>query len=176
MAAPMTRRRLLRLSLLSGVALTAAGGLLGGEWLAAPRRYAVPPGVRGKLRALSAKEYRLLAAVAARILDGVEPALRDGGGGVALWADGYVAGLPAEMQGDVRALLQLFEHAPAFSGHFSRFTALPAEAQDAVLRDWAESGLALRRQGFQALKSLCCLAYYQDPRSFAAIGYSGPML
>ena len=57
-----------------------------------------------------------------------------------------------------------------------RFSELDAAVQDEILRGFMDSGLALRRQGFQALKSLCCLAYYQDPSTFASIRYSGPLV
>lgn len=170
----MTRRRLLKLSLLSGLVLS--GGLLTLRHLTGGAgEYDVSDHVRRRLRCLSAKEFTVLAAVARRILSGVEPPLDatgDGGAGVALWVDGYLSRLHSALQSDVRALLQLLEHSPLLSGRPGRFSQLPAADQEQVLRDWQGSGLALRRQGLQALKSMCCLAYYQDPRSFAAIGYS----
>lgn len=149
--------------------------------------YAVPARVRGRLIWLSTKEYCVLAAVCRRVLDGVRPAVSDGsegasGAGAAgpdttLWIDRYVAVLPAGVQDDLRGLLHLVEHLPPLLGQgWARFTRLDPGAQDQVLRTLAGSERALFRQGAQALKSLACLAYYQDPRSFAAISYSGPMV
>ncbi|HET9451941.1 MAG TPA: hypothetical protein VFO83_13715, partial [Aggregicoccus sp.] len=54
------------------------------------------------------------------------------------------------------------------------FTRLSPEAQDAVIADWRDSGLALRRTGFQALRALAAGAYYSSPRVWPAVGYPGP--
>lgn len=166
---PFTRRRLLQASGLSTVAL--AGALVLGRLLGGGRP--VPAGVR--LRVLGAKEYGVLQAIARRVLDGAEPRVGSGPGevDVAAFADGYLATLHESLRGDVRGLLQLMEHGSSLRGRFSE---LDAAAQDEILRGFMDSGLALRRQGFQALKSLCCLAYYQDPRTFASIRYSGPLV
>ncbi len=182
----MTRRRFLKVSALGGLALFS--GLLVGPHLPWGR-YGLPSGFGGPLRTLSTKEYLILNAAARRILDGVSPAVyqsqsQPGGAGgtqgqgpdVALWIDGYLGHLDEALVNDVRGLLQVLEHSPLLLYEVSPFTALSPEAQDRVLLDWQGSRFAVRRQGLQALKSLCCLAYYQDPRSFAAIGYSGPML
>lgn len=171
MLAEMTRRRLLKLSLFGGLALT--GSLLLGPHVG--RHYSVTGAISSQLRCLTTKEYIVLSAAAGRLLDGAMPgpAIH---GDVALWVDAYVARLDPGIRGDVRGLLELLEHSPLWLGLASPFSALPPQQQDRVLRDWQDSGLALRRQGLQALKSMCFLAYYQDPRSFAAIGYSGPML
>lgn len=169
-----TRRRFLRVSLLSS-ALISTGLLL-------ERCFRGGASVGG-LACFSAKEYRVLHAVARRMLHGASPKVvaslltpGEVGVDVARWADGYVARLHEVLREDLRGLLQLLEHSTWLLGRGGRFTALADEAQDAVLRDWQQSRLALRRQGFQALKSLCCLAYYQDERSFAGIGYSGPQV
>jgi hypothetical protein len=73
----------------------------------------------------------------------------------------------------VFSLLELY---PTVTGRFSRFSRLPAAAQDEVLASWQGSRTALLRQALQALKALCFLAHYQDERSFAGIGYSGPLV
>lgn len=173
MPAAMTRRRLFKLSLLSGLALSSAAlAARCGRHVARSYRLAIDPALAARLRCLSPKEFLVLLAAAARVLDGVEPApapVAD----VALWVDAYVARLDPGLREDVRGLLELLEHSPLLSGHAAPFTALPPAAQDRVLRDWEQSSLALRRQGFQAIKSMCCLGYYQDPRSFASIGYGG---
>jgi hypothetical protein len=46
--------------------------------------------------------------------------------------------------------------------------------QDAHLRSWETSRLAVKRTGFQAMKRLCCAVYYSDPRTYASVGYPGP--
>lgn len=136
------------------------------------------------LQGLSAADYQVLRAAAGRVLDGA-PGFGSGGmtaGEVARWIDQYLLRLPLSAQGDVRLLLRALQRSPPFllGGRASfgraRFTRLPAEAQDDVLRRWQQSRLAPLRQGFQGLKSLCCLAFYQDPRSFAGLRYGGPLV
>ncbi len=58
----------------------------------------------------------------------------------------------------------------------SRFTRLTPTGQDASLRGWMTSRLALRRQGFQALRNLAFLGYYAQPSTWPSIGYAGPLL
>lgn len=186
MAEAFTRRRLLRVSAASGLALSAGWlasrlGLVG-LFAGRGRGYTADPAVAAGLKVLSVKEHQILQAAARRILDGAEPKVAGAGSGaagvdVAAWADRYLASLDPALRRDVKGLLQILEHgtlkARAAGG---RFTALSPAEQDRVLWDWQQSRLSLRRQGFQALKAICCLAYYQDERSFASIGYTGPLV
>lgn len=77
----------------------------------------------------------------------------------------------------VARLLTLFDH-PAtgalLSGRPRRFVHLPPEEQDAWLRAWEGSGIALRRTVFQALRRLVLSTFYALPGSQAGIGYLGP--
>jgi hypothetical protein len=74
-------------------------------------------------------------------------------------------------------LLRAVEYGPIlFDWTPSRFTRLDASGQDAALRSWMTSRLALRRQGFQALRNLAFLGYYTQPASWPGIGYAGPLL
>lgn len=93
-----------------------------------------------------------------------------------VFIDRYLSGLEVGLRADVRALLELLEHYPLLTGRFARFSRLRADEQDALLRSWEASRFALLRQGLQALKSMVFLAHYQDPGSFRAIGYSGPLV
>jgi hypothetical protein len=164
-----SRRRFLRRTLLGGALLT-VGGVLGRHLLGG---YAVDPGVASRLRALSPKEYVVLAAACRRLLAADAPGAPSPDEiGVALAVDGYLAGLHPDLVSDVRALLQVLEHGPIWS----RFTRLDAGDQDALLAGWEQSALDLRRRGFQALKSLAALGYYGDPRTFSVLDYLGPML
>jgi choline dehydrogenase-like flavoprotein len=67
------------------------------------------------------------------------------------------------------------------SGRFQSFQAMDLAAREAVLRGWADSGIQLRRAGFQALKRLVHVGYYAwptDGRSHPAwrqVGYPGPL-
>lgn len=182
MAGPLSRRRLLQVSAASGLVLSVGwlASRLGLVGSAGDKNYAVGGSAPRALRVLSVKEHQILQAAARRILDGAEPQVAAAGGDgvdVARWADGYLAGLDPALQRDVKGLLQILEHGNLTSrAAAGRFTAMSPGEQDHVLDDWQRSRLALRRQGFQALKAMCCLAYYQDERSFKAIGYSGPLV
>ncbi len=44
-----------------------------------------------------------------------------------------------------------------------------------VLERWSTSRLEIRRQGFQALKGLCMMGYYQQDQTWPALGYEGPL-
>ena len=126
---------------------------------------------------LSAREYVIVRAAALRILDGAEPDPHaDGAARQCAFIDGYLSQLEEGLRSDVKALLSLLELYPLVTGSFTRFSRLAPAAQDAVLASWERSRTALLRQGLQALKAMCLLAHYQDERSFASIGYSGPLV
>jgi hypothetical protein len=128
-------------------------------------------------RCLSAREHAIVRAAALRVLDGAEPDPHaDGAARQCAFIDGYLSQLEEGLVGDVKALLSLLELYPLMTGSFTRFSRLGPAAQDAVLLSWEKSGTALLRQGLQALKAMCLLAHYQDERSFAGIGYSGPLV
>ena len=69
----------------------------------------------------------------------------------------------------------------ATSGRLRPFHALDPAAREAVLHGWAESGVQLRRAGFQALKRLVHVGYYAWPTegrshpAWRAVGYPGPL-
>ena len=170
----MNRRRFLQLSALGSVGLAVA--LVVGEHTLGRT---LPDGLNQRLSlvVLSPSESTTLRAVALRVLDGATPsATLDGGAAICQFVDRYLASLPVGLRRDVRALLHLVELFPLAQLRMSRFSHLRTDEQDALLSSWQDSRLALLRQGFQGLKSLCCLAHYQDARSFASIGYSGPLL
>lgn len=193
----MKRRRFLKLSLLSSLTLggvyglsrhlishsSAPQGRLGGTTSSSSQSLAVgavsgrwPAAATWGLQTLSPRQGEILQAAALRILDGAEPSVADDGAVVQCqFIDGYLGTLDPPMQDDVRALLELLQHYPLL-GYGARFTQLSATGQDAVLRSWQSSRWDLLRQAFHGLKSLCCLAHYQDARSFAAIGYDGPLV
>jgi hypothetical protein len=160
----ISRRRFLRNTFLGAVALGCAGVI--GRHLSG---YSLDETRAKRLRVLSPKEFLILSAVAGRVLDGDGP--RDVEAAFA--ADAYLVHVPAPLADDVRACLQLLEHTASAT---SRFTHLDAAGQDAALAAWQSSRLAVKRQGFQALRMLCFMGYYRDPRTWPMLGYSGPML
>jgi len=170
---PIDRRRFLRRTLLGAALLGVSGTVL--RHLSG---YHLDRATADRLRVLSPKEAIVLAAVAARMLAADQPGVPSPADvAVVAAVDDYLAGLPEALTSDVRALLQLVEHSPLlFSARAARFTHLDAAAQDAVLAGWESSALDVRRRGFTALKSLCVLGYYGDPRTHAILGYPGPLV
>jgi choline dehydrogenase-like flavoprotein len=67
------------------------------------------------------------------------------------------------------------------SGRLESLQAMDVATRESVLRGWADSGIQLRRAGFQALKRLVHVGYYAwptDGRSHPAwrhVGYPGPL-
>jgi hypothetical protein len=163
----MQRRTFLKRGLFGG-ALLSLGGL--GLALQPSRSIATPS---KPLAVLDPIAFQVVAAIALRVLpfEGVDA------GAVATAVDGSLGLLPKEVQGDVVALLHLFESALSgalFDLRMKPFTMLDGPAQDQVLMRWRDSQLVLRRGGYQALRKLCLAAFYAHDTSWKAIGYGGP--
>lgn len=183
----MRRRQFLRvtlkISVAGGLALSGASVAHRLLWDYEPAPEQAPDQAPGPAssapagRCLSAREYAIVRAAALRLLDGAEPDPHaDGAARQCAFIDGYLSQLAEGLRSDVKALLSLLELYPLLTGSFTRFSRLGPAAQDAVLMSWEKSRTALLRQGLQALKAMCFLAHYQDERSFASIGYSGPLV
>lgn len=143
---------------------------LGGLTVTQSTGYSLAADVR--LLALSTKEFLVLEAACARLLDGLDP---DAPRAAALFADGYLARQERWVLSDVQLLLHAFEHTPpVLIASLSRFTRLDAKAQDAHLHAWRRSLLAPMRQGYAALKGLAFMGAYRRPSALRAIGYDGP--
>jgi hypothetical protein len=162
------------LATVGGSALVFTGGLL--AWHSSG--YELPEETQRLLRTLTAKEALIVAAVAARILRSDhrdDPSAADVD--AALFIDGIAARLAERNLRDLRRLLHVVEHVlPVWEGHFSRFTRLAGAEQDAVLRAMMTSEVTVLRGAFDSLKCLCVMAYYRDPRTWARIGYDGPLV
>jgi hypothetical protein len=164
----MKRRGFLQLGLAGG-ALLALGGtglhLWPGERMHRPR---------GPLLALDEEEFAVLAAAAARIVvaPGADPVT------IAHAVDETLTFGPPEAAADFKKFLGLIESALAgllLDGRSPKpFTRLDAAGQEAVLYQFRDSRLVLRRSGYQALRSLCLGAYYASESSWAVVGYPGP--
>lgn len=180
MRTPMTRaphpftgrRRFLRTGLFGGALLSLSaivGRSLSGYHL---------PASAARPRTLSEKELLVLAAIVMRIVapDAADAPPADGLA-MASWLDGYLGGMDPELVKDVRALLHFVEHGgPLFRLRATRFSHMSDLEQDATLAAFADSPIAVRRQGLQALRALGFLAYYREDRTFAMLGYPGPMI
>lgn len=166
----LPRRGLLKKGLVGG-ALLALGG--GGVLALRPGR-PVPLPAEG-LRVLSPREYAVVDALARRIAPvavGFPDPSRDVP--TALQVDRLLAAGDPGVAREVCQLLGLLESALGgllLGGRTRPFTLLDGAEQDAVLGEWRDSGLAVRRTGYLALKTLVLGAYYGDPRAQAATGY-----
>jgi hypothetical protein len=167
-----SRRSILKRGLLGG-ALLAAGG---SGFLAFRRGWSIPPPGEG-LHTFSPREYAVLDALAHRFI-GVRPGWPSVElVGVALAVDRIVERTEPSVRAELKQLLGLFDNALAgflFGGRTRPFTALDAADQDRVLEEWRDSRIAVRRTGYNALRTLVLAGYYQSPLTWKPIGYPGP--
>jgi hypothetical protein len=164
----MNRRTFIRRGLFGGLLLAVGGSVGLVAWPSDQRLRARRP-----LRALDARQFAVLATVAARTVTapGADPVT------IAERVDAQMAVAPPEARADFGKLLLLFENALAgfvFDGRPKPFTRLQPAAQDDVLADWRDSRLAVRRSGYAILRKLTQAAWYAAPEAWPAIGYPGP--
>jgi hypothetical protein len=163
----MNRRGFLKTTLTGGLVLAGAGtglALWPSELTARPTR---------PLRATDAREFAILAAVAARTVaapnaDAVEIAHR---------VDELIGLQAPEARADFKQLLRLLDNALAgliFDGRPKPFSRLMPASQDAALIAWRESRLGTRRRGYQVLRKLTQAAWYGAPAGWEVTGYPGP--
>ena len=172
------RRRFVRLGV-GGALLLGAGGVLAYQ----SSGYELAPAIAEQLYALSAKEYLVVQAIAARMLRADEPPEGEPAYpspeelGVAASIDVFVARLDDANRTDLLRLIHLVEHVlPWSAGHASRFTRLSGSAQDEVLAAMETSSVGLLRGAFDALKSLCVMGFFSHPLTWGPIGYDGPLV
>jgi hypothetical protein len=167
-----SRRSLLKRGLL-GSALLAAGGA---GFLALRPGRRLPPPADG-LRVFSLREYATLDALAHRLVAKLPgwPTVEEVG--VARAVDRIAERVEPSALAELKQLLGLFENGLAgflFGGRTEPFTALDAASQDRVLEEWRDSRIALRRTGYNALRTLVLAGYYQSPLTWKPLGYPGP--
>jgi hypothetical protein len=164
----MNRRSFVKRGLLGG-ALLALGGSVGlAAW---PSQLGAQP--RRKLQALDARQFAILAAVAARTVaapgaDAIE---------IAHLCDERLALAYPEARADVGKLLLLLENGLAgllFDGRPQPFTRLDAGEQVRALEHWRDSRLAVRRGGYAILRRLTESVWYAAPQGWEGTGYPGP--
>jgi hypothetical protein len=165
-----SRRFLLRGTVLGAVAMALGGAL--GSWIRRPTRLPTSP-----TRALTADQAAILTAIAETFLPAAPgcPSVQD----VQLVerVDAKLATVAAEDVDEVRTLLSVFEYgAPLLGPASGRFTALSDAARERYLAGWEHSSLAFKRTGFHALKYLVYLYYYDAPRSWKKLRYTGPQI
>lgn len=164
---PTTTRRRFLAAGLGGAALLGVGGAL--RWVASG--YVLPAG--DVCLALSTKEMVIVRSL-------VE-ALHPGGDmpsglelGVHQRVDEEVWAQPDDVRSDLKAAVQLLEHAPPFFGSYGRLSSLPVEARLDVYLAMLKRGPDVVVQAAVALKQLTSMQYYSHPRVWPHLGYDGP--
>ena len=88
-----------------------------------------------------------------------------------------VAGMSPAVQEEIGELVGLLTFAPTrilFTGLSSPVEKSPPEEIAKFLTRWRRSDFDLLRAGYQALTQLIQASWYDNPASWAAIGYPGP--
>lgn len=166
----MRRRSFLKTSLVGGAVLVGGSGAIA-LWPSELRE--APEG----LRALSHEEYSVLAAVAARICPGDEDAPSADDTRVAELLDAELPFHDRDVIEEIKQLLGIFESGlfgAVFGEHVRPFTRLAPEDQDAVLAEWRDSAVTIRRTGFEVLHGLITATHFGQSATWTRTGYPGP--
>jgi len=138
-----------------------------------PPSLAPPAGAT--LQTMTPRTYAVLSAAAMRILGPRGAALiADRTIDVGMLADGFLARTPAVAGPLGQALLLLEFGVWPLVGKVRPFTALAAEAQDAVLVECMTSRLETKRAVFRGVRGVVMLTFYGSPASRALTGFPGP--
>lgn len=159
----LTRRRLLRAA--------GAGGLflLGASWVYRTVRSFEPPG-EGRL-CLSQGEVSIAERIAEAFFPGPPHVpLSAAEANLGRFADEYIASLYLTEARLFRLLLRTLNLAPVLSRGRS-FYWLPLAARQEVLEDWSKSSVQARRAGYQSLRFMFSLGYFEDPGVRRAMGF-----
>ena len=167
----MQRRTWLKLGLASAVGLAVVGG---GLALRAPAWTAAD--------GLMAPGRAVFRAVALAVLEGSLPdeaAAREAA--LAGWMQRLnesIAALPPHTQAELAQLLAVLASAPgrwALAGLAADWPEARVPQVQAALQAMRHSRVAVRQQAYFALRDLSVAAYFSDPGTWMALGYSGPL-
>jgi hypothetical protein len=168
--APVQRRSLLKLGVVSTVTLVLLGG--GAAMLYEPA---------WRDGRLTDAGRRVLGAVARAVLDGSLPA--EGGPQAAALAshldrmDATLRAMPTATQREVGDLLAILALAPgrmALAGLGSDWLRADVADLQAAMQGMRTSRLSLRRQAYHALRDLTHAAYFASSDTWMQLGYPGP--
>lgn len=169
-----SRRGFLSKGLVGGALLALGGGGAAALFARGTRLLPLPP---EGLQVLDAREYAVVAAISDRLVPAAADFQSAAEARVAFKADRILSMNDVTAQAEVKQLLGLFENALPnflFGLRFTPFSQMDPAAQDAVLREWQTSAIAVRRTGYTALKALVMAAYYGSKETWASVGYPGP--
>jgi hypothetical protein len=158
----LSRRRLLKLAGVGGLALAAGG------WAYATLRGFGPP--KTGLRVFDRIEAGVVDALCEAAFPG-PPETPYSAADVRLteFVDLYVSGLYDDTQTLFRMLIRTLNLSTVVS-YGRTFQWLPIEKRQAVLHEWATSEGRVRRAGYQSLSFALRMGYYEDERVRAALG------
>ncbi|HNJ67006.1 MAG TPA: hypothetical protein PKW28_13995, partial [Turneriella sp.] len=158
-----SRRRFLKLALLGGGSLFAAGAL----WRFWPRK------THGRLLSLNSYLADVVEAFAGVTLpqNGMPDATAMQ---IVRRLDEELTFVAEQIRSDFLAALYLVEFSPAAYGFFGRMSRLTREKRLAFLQKAGGSGSDLVRAAISNIRMLVMLCYYGHPASWKRIGYDGP--
>lgn len=124
------------------------------------------------MSALGPWSRRVVRALAEVVLPDAEDAERVSMGAIVAFVDGYVPHMPALLRllfpvGLMMLELGAFVLAPSLLP----FSSLSLARRRRYVEGWVHARWRLRRDLIKAVKGLCLLAYYSDPRVGARLGY-----
>ncbi|MCA9524499.1 MAG: hypothetical protein KC609_26210 [Myxococcales bacterium] len=161
-----SRRRFLKLGI--------AAGAVGGVGLYRFGCYDTAP--YDGLKALSPRAAVILEAVVEAMLPPAADRSLDTRRHCVYATDTYLFGLDDSMVSQFHLLLYAVEHATLASWpHFRRLTRLSVADRARYLRRWQTAPIGKMRLGLDSLKTIVFMAYYSTKKSFAPIGYHGPI-
>jgi hypothetical protein len=166
----LTRRQFIKVGLAGAAVLVAA------RFLDRPFAAPAPSG-----HFLDAATTRTVAALVPAVLAGSLPAEEPERGAavreIVASFDRAVSGLAPAVQAEIAQLFSVLHFAPtriAFAGLWSPAADSTADDLKAFLARWRTSRFDLQRVSYQALTQLIQASWYDNPKSWAAIGYPGP--
>jgi D-cysteine desulfhydrase len=124
-------------------------------------------------RVLSAWEAQVLVAAAEVFLPSAGAEERES---LAPRVDRYLLGMPPVTIREVHGMFALIEHlAPPLDGYVHRFTRLSLPQRTAFLDALLRRGGVVALAG-RSLRDLCMVGFYQQPTTWPAVGYGGPLV
>ncbi|HEX7601146.1 MAG TPA: gluconate 2-dehydrogenase subunit 3 family protein [Polyangiaceae bacterium] len=169
---PLKRRRFLKLGLGGAILLAIGGGAF--KWLGSGYGTLVTGDERPV--ALTTKEFAVVKSVVRALLP-ADGALPSGESlGIAQRIDEELWAASADTRSDLKAGLQVLEHATIMNGYASRFTALEPAKQREYLTKLLNGSNDTLRQVAGGLRQIVHIFYYARPETWKAIGYDGPLV
>jgi hypothetical protein len=169
---PLKRRRFLKLGL-GGIALLAIGGGAF-KWLGSGYGAFVTGDERPI--ALTTKEFAVVKCVVRALTPADGPLPSGESLGIAQRIDEELWAASSDTRSDLKAGLQVLEHATIINGYSARFTSLDAQKQREYLTKLLDGSNDTLRQVAGGLRQIVHIFYYARPETWKAIGYDGPLV